>query len=279
MCLLLQVLAVVRRLCYLGLSPLGPHECMAQKYSMTGFKILSLCLSALLWLGLAAPLHGKEERGFLNRVFKDASGQEAKYVLFVPHDYRGDIPYPVILFLHGAGETGSDGQRQAKVGLGPAIKKQEKTFGFITIFPQSQRRTWIADSADGRRALDILTEVEKEYRVDPTRVYLTGLSMGGYGTWSIAQKHPERWAAIVPVCGGGDPKQVEGIKDIPCWCFHGGADSIVPAKKSQKMIEALKGVGGHPKYTEYARVGHNSWDKAYATAELFPWLLSQHLKQ
>src|SRR5262249_43200392 len=149
-------------------------------------------------------------------VHKDSDGGEAKYVLFVPHDYKGDKAYPLILFLHGAGETGTDGHKQAEVGLGPAIKKREKNFGFIAVFPQAQKRTWRSDSPEAQRALAILAEVQKEYKVDPKRIYLTGLSMGGYGTWSLVAKYPDRWAAIAPICGGGDPKQAERIKNIPC---------------------------------------------------------------
>ena len=142
--------------------------------------------------------------GFLDRVHKDADGKEAKYVLFVPKDYdaKADKTWPVILFLHGAGETQGGQKQPVEVGIGPAIKKQEKTFPFITLFPQSQKRTWQAGSADADRALAILDEVMKEFKIDAKRLYLTGLSMGGYGTWSLAAKYPERWAAIAPICGG-----------------------------------------------------------------------------
>src|SRR6266852_4340712 len=111
-----------------------------------------------------------KDRGFLDRVYKDSDGTEAKYVLFVPHDYKPDKAFPLILFLHGAGETGTDGQKPVKVGLGPVIKDQEKTFGFIAVFPQSQKRTWQADSVDGKRAIKILDEVIKEYKVDSKRI-------------------------------------------------------------------------------------------------------------
>ncbi len=147
------------------------------------------------------------------------------------------------------------------------------------VIPQSEKRTWKADSEDGKRAVAILDQVMKDYKVDPDRQYLTGLSMGGFGTWSLAAAYPDRWAAIVPICGGGDPKTAEKIKDIPCWCFHGGADPTVKPERSQEMIEALKKAGGHPKYTEYPGVGHNSWDAAYAEKELFPWLLKQSKKK
>jgi predicted peptidase len=242
-----------------------------------------LKLAILAFVALALPhlaqvrAADKTEHGFLHRVHKDADGKEAKYMLFVPHDYKGDQPYPLILFLHGLGESGTDGEKQARVGLGAAIRKHEKTFGFITVFPQSQQRNWRANSDDGQRALHILDAVMKEYKVDPARVYLTGLSMGGYGTWSLAAKYPDRWAAIVPICGGGDPKQAATIKHIPCWCFHGGADKTVPPAKSRDMIDALKAAGANPKYTEYPDVGHNSWDRAYGTAELYTWLLMQRL--
>jgi predicted peptidase len=246
---------------------------------LSGTNALAATIAALFCLTAASDVRCEENRGFLNRTLKDASREDWKYVLFVPHDYRGDKAYPLILFLHGLGESGSDGHRQATVGLGPAIKRQEKSFDFITIFPQSRHRTWRPDSEDSRRALDILAEVRKNYRIDPERIYLTGLSMGGYGTWSIAIQYPDRWAAIVPVCGGGDAKQVDRIKDVPCWCFHGGADKTVPARRSREMIEALKAAGGHPLYTEYPGVEHNSWDRAYATPELFTWLRAKNLKQ
>ena len=102
--------------------------------------------------------------------------------------------------------------------------------------------------------------------------------MGGFGTWSFAAAYPDKWAAIVPICGGGNPSAAEKIKHIPCWCFHGDADTSVPVKRSRDMIEALRKAGAEPKYTEYPNVGHNSWDRAYATKELYTWLLEQKLK-
>ncbi len=223
-----------------------------------------------------APAHG-----FLNRTIKDADGKEAKYVLFVPDDYKadGDKAYPIILFLHGSGETGEDGKKQATVGLAPAIRNQEKSgkhFPFFAIFPQSQKRNWGATSGDGQRAIAILDAVEKEYKIDAKRQYLTGLSMGGFGTWSFAAKYPDRWAAIVPICGGGNPASAAKFKDIPCWVFHGEADPTVNIEKDREMVNALKEAGAKPKFTTYPGVGHNSWDKAYATPELYEWLLEQH---
>jgi predicted peptidase len=242
-------------------------------------KWTALAVVGLLCLELArSRAGGRAEHGFLHRVYKDADGTESKYVVFVPYDYKGDKEYPVIVFLHGAGETLGGKKKPEEVGIGPAIKKRSKTFPFIVVIPQSHKRTWQAGSADAKRALAILDLVQKTYRTDPKRVYLTGLSMGGFGTWSLAAAHPERWAAIVPICGGGNPKQAEKIKDIPCWCFHGDADKAVQVERSRAMIKALKAAGGNPRYDEYAGVGHNSWDRAYGTDELYSWLLEQKRK-
>ena len=245
---------------------------------MAAVKLLGLVLAAGSGLGLARAA-GARSHGFLTCTHRNLYGKEAKYVLFVPHAYRGDKPYPLILFLHGLGESGTDGWRPTQVGLGPAIRQREASFPFLVIFPQSQKRTWLANSADAARALAIVAEVEKEYNIDRRRVVLTGISMGGFGTWSLAAKYPERWAAIVPICGGGDPKEAGQIKDIPCWCFHGGLDPIVVPHQSRRMMKALWAAGGHPNYTEYARVGHDSWDKAYATPDLYEWMLQARLKE
>ena len=200
---------------------------------MTSLRLPALFGAALFCLLPSLARANAPAHGFLDRTIKDKDGKEAKYVLFVPDEYTGDKPIPLILFLHGSGETGTDGHKQAAVGLGPAVKKQEadgKHFPCFVVFPQSQNRTWRADSKDAQRALAILAAVQKEYKIDDKRLYLTGLSMGGFGTWSLAEKYPDRWAAIVPCCGGGDPAKAKEIKDIPCWVFQGEADPVVPAR-------------------------------------------------
>jgi predicted peptidase len=181
------------------------------------------------------------------------------------------------MFLHGSGSTGDDGKKQVS-GISAEIRRKEKEFPAIVVFPQSQKRSWRADSEDGKRAMAILAEAEKNYKVDDKRVYLTGLSMGGFGTWSLAAAHPDKWAAIVPICGGGDVKSAAKIKDLPCWCFHGDADPTVKVDLSRNMIKAIKDAGGSPKYTEYPGVEHNSWTKAYGTKELYDWLWEQKRK-
>jgi len=222
------------------------------------------------------------DTGFLDKTYGSPDGKTYQYVLFVPHDYKKGTPTPTILFLHGSGETKGGKKMPVEVGIGTAIKKREKSFPFITIIPQAPVRPWGPETEAGKMALGILADVEKNYSVDPTREYLTGLSMGGFGTWSIAAAMPDKWAAIVPICGGvrgNTQKEVaEKIKDIPTWVFHGDKDPAVPVQQSRDMVAALKKAGGEPKYTEYPGVPHNSWDKAYDTDELYKWLLEQKKK-
>ncbi len=245
---------------------------------MLVFRLMLIGVAALCFFAVVPPrAAAAEEHGFVKRTFKDKDGKESKYELFIPHSYDGTKPVPLILFLHGAGEKVGGQKMPAQVGIGTHIKKEEQSFPFLVIFPQAQQ-TWRANSADAERALAIQDEVIKSFKIDPKRIYLTGLSMGGMGTWSLALKYPERWAAIVPVCGRGDTTQAAKIKDLPCWAFHGDADESVSVEGSRRMIEALKQAGGNPKYTEYPGVKHNSWDRAYGTKELYDWLLAQQLK-
>lgn len=235
--------------------------------------------AALLLASVGLSTGADPKHGFIDKTFKNADGAESPYVVFVPHDYDGSKEYPVILFLHGAGETKAEknknGKMPVEVGIGPAIKKQEKSFPFLVVIPRAEGFGWGADTANAKRALAMLDETMKAYKTDAKRVYLTGLSMGGMGTWSISQAHPERWAAIVPICGPGDATRADKIKDVPCWGFVGDKDSERIVSGMRGMIEALKKAGASPKYTEYPGVPHNSWDKAYGTAELWPWLLEQ----
>jgi predicted peptidase len=236
-----------------------------------------LTFTALLGLTSTSLEAGDAKTGFVNKTYKDGDAN-IKYVVFVPKTYDGTKEFPVILFLHGAGETGTDGEKQVKVGLGKAIRDKKQDFPFIAIFPQSQKGGWKADSAEGKRAVAILDEVLKEYKTDKKRVYLTGLSMGGSGTWSLAAAHPERWAAIAPICGSADLKTAEKIKDVPCWSFCGDKDNPKLVENNRSMAKALKAAGSSARYEEYPGVGHNSWDRAYATAELYTWFLKHERK-
>ena len=244
---------------------------------MTKFHCTLLLCAAVLAFSIPASQAGDVKSGFVQKVYKGKDG-DVKYIVFVPKAYTGEKEFPVILFLHGAGETGTDGEKQLKAGLAKAIRDKKENFPFITVFPQSQKGGWKADSAEGKRAVAILEEVEKDYKTDKKRVYLTGLSMGGSGTWSLAAAHPARWAAIAPICGGADLKTADKIKDLPCWFFCGDKDSAKLVENNRNMAKALKDAGSSARYEEYPGVPHNSWDRAYATPELYTWFLKQMTK-
>ena len=219
-----------------------------------------------------------------------------RYQVYVPREWTGNKRWPVILFLHGAGERGDDGLAQTQVGIATAIRLHADRFPCVVVMPQCRRGLWWPHPEMAAQALAALEKTVKEFKGDPDRVYLTGLSMGGYGTWSLAYRFPGKFAALAPICGGvrpparspaqpdspfADPKidpytLVAGkVGKTPVWMFHGDADQAVPVDESRKMNQAIKTAGGVVKYTEYAGVGHNSWDKAYADPEFMPWLLSQ----
>lgn len=215
--------------------------------------------------------------GFIQRIYEDAEEIEWKHTLFVPADYKDDRPYPLLVYLHGYGARGIDGAKPTTDGPGPFIQEREKTFDMLVLFPQSETGSWQADTADAQRAMAILEEVIRDYAVDRQRIYLSGTSAGGFGTWSLAARYPRKWAAIVPICGGGDPPSAETIKHIPCWCFHGAGDNVIDVGQSRRMIEALQTAGASPRYTEYPDLGHGCWGRVYATPELWDWLRRQRL--
>jgi predicted peptidase len=227
---------------------------------------------AVLALLLSVPV----ESGFVDKTI-EYNGATVKYVVYVPKAYNAEKPHPAILFLHGSGEQGDDGQKQVAVGLGPAIRKAEEKWNYLVIFPQKPKGPGGFGSHE-KLILDILEKTKREYKVDEKRLYCTGLSMGGMGTWGLALKYPDLFAAIAPVCGRGDPSQAAKIKDLPIWNFHGDKDGAVPIKGSQDMIDAIKAAGGNPKFTIYPGVGHNSWDKAYNEEKLEEWFI-QHAKK
>jgi acetyl esterase/lipase len=201
-------------------------------------------------------------------------GNHRRYVVYVPEGYDGNKTFPVVLFLHGAGERGDDGITPAQVGLGPAVLNRPNGIPAIVVFPQA-RQTWSADSADGIAALQALDEVMRDYKVDPKRVILTGLSMGGRGSWDIGTAHPERFAAVVPICGPGDPETADRLKGLPVWTFCGDADRDETVLNLRTMVETLRNAGNAARLTEYRGVGHNSWDRAYNSPELIDWMLAQ----
>ncbi len=211
--------------------------------------------------------------GFRIRTLRTDHG-ERRYTVYVPEGYDGTKQLPVVLFLHGSGERGSDGVTPAQVGLGPAILGRQGGIPAVVVFPQA-RQSWAADSADGAAALKALDEVMREYKCDPKRVILTGLSMGGRGSWDIATRHPERFAAVVPICGPGDVESTSSLRNIPVWTFCGDADREETVLNLRTMVDTLQRLGSPARLTEYRGVGHNSWDRAYNSPGLIEWMLTQ----
>ncbi len=199
------------------------------------------------------------------------------YLEYVPKDYdpQGTERWPLVLFLHGAGERGNDATLLGYHGL-PRLVNEGQEFPFILVSPQCPSGYhWSAPLL--LKALGtLLDEIEREYSIDPDRIYATGLSMGGYGSWELALAYPQRFAAIVPICGAAhNLDRISAIRYLPVWAFHGDRDDVVPLKNAEKTVNALKASGGNVKLTVYPGVRHNSWDSAYADPELYRWLLSQ----
>lgn len=188
------------------------------------------------------------------------------------YDSQATQRWPVILFLHGAGERGNNLESVRKVGL-PAVAAGRPAFPFILVCPQCPAENWWSPAP----LLDILDEVARQYHVDPERVYLTGLSMGGFGTWSLLAEQTGRFAAAAPICGGGDPREAEFFRDVPVWVFHGEKDSTVPLVRSQEMVDALRRFNAPVGLTVYPNIGHNSWDEAYRNDRLYDWFLANRL--
>ncbi|WP_199756926.1 prolyl oligopeptidase family serine peptidase [Pedobacter sp. KBW06] len=195
---------------------------------------------------------------------------ESNYLLYLPEDYQQDSlkKFPLVLFLHGSGERGNDLDKVKAQGL-PRLVEAGKKFPFILVSPQS-----VADW-ETRDLMLLLQGLEKKYRIDDERLYLTGLSMGGYGSWDMATKYPGLFAAVIPVCGGGDPSTVWNMRHTPTWVFHGAKDDAVPLKASQEMVDALRIENPSVKFTVFPEAGHDSWTAAYDTDSLYTWMLSQ----
>ncbi len=245
---------------------------------MCGIRGVLLILLTGVMLMETSVAEAKDQKvvtGFINKTLT-FEGTTYRYVVYVPWEYTPDKRWPVILFLHGAGERGTDGLKQTEVGIGRAIRLHSERFPALVVMPQCAPDQWWAGKMN-EMALKTLEQTLKEYSCDENRLYLTGLSMGGFGSWSIAAEHPDKFAAVVPICGGGDPKQMAPkLKNLPIWVFHGAEDNLVPPERSREMVEAIKSAGNTQiRYTEYEGVGHNSWDKAYEEKELIDWLFSQ----
>jgi predicted peptidase len=252
-------------------------------------------LTMLMLAAAPAATARAPETGFLERGVRVGDVSYA-YKVYVPPGYDPARSWPVVLYLHGAGEWGDDGVRQTEVGLGPALRANPERFPAVVVFPQAPRgQVWLGNPA--RVATNALEQTIAEFHGDPDRIFLAGISLGAYGTWVLAFEDPERFAAIVSVAGGivppngsrarlseqpptlqaADPYAATAarVKGIPAWLFHGADDPTVPVTESRQIVAALQKAGASPRYTEYEGVGHNSWDRAFADPELAKWLLAQ----
>jgi predicted peptidase len=251
----------------------------------------TLLITAVLLLA-AAPSNAfaQEESAFQPRTIQ-IEGAAYQYQVFTPIGWTPEKRWPVILFLHGSWMRGVDGKKQTEAGLGPALRKHPDRFPFIVVFPQSRPGTSWLEPAMTRLALATLDAAVKEFNGDPRRVSLTGQSLGGYGVWGIAAHHPERFTALVPVCGGVRPLKdlsregetryqtiTRRIGKTPVWIFHGEADRTIPPASARQMFEELQQNGNQVHYTEYKGVGHPIWDRVYAEPELPGWLLA-HIRE
>lgn len=267
-----------------------------KKGTLTVDKTTLLLLTAALLCGiraLPARAQSVQERT-TPEVFKNAAGETLNYRLYLPPGFSANRKWPVVLFLHGAGERGTNNVIQLKHGIESLIRYGEKASDpAILLVPQcpndakwvdvpwnAQAHTMPAQPAPALRlALALLRDKMAALPIDPARVYITGVSMGGYGTWDAIQREPRLFAAAIPICGGGDTAQAPAIKNIPVWAFHGDKDTAVPVARSRDMVEALKACGGKLiQYREYPEAGHDVWTRTYSDAEVLTWFFAQRLQ-
>ncbi len=219
-----------------------------------------------------------------------ANGATLPYRLLQPKEHKTKAP--LVLYLHGAGERGNDNSAQLRQGAAPLFLKPEvrDKFSCYVVAPQCPTdQKWVdvdwgkdsvtqpaEPSGPMKLVLGLLDVLPKEFPdIDPDRIYVTGLSMGGFGTWDLITRFPQRFAAAAPICGGGDPAKAPVIADVPVWTFHGNADPVVKFELTRRMVAAIQAAGGQPLFTEYPRVGHDSWTNAYSEPELLPWMFAQ----
>lgn len=217
-----------------------------------------------------------------------------RYLLFTPTGYTtAGKKWPLMLFLHGIGECSSADLSRAKIHGPPHIVDARPDFPFVVVTPQlpppggyregvsytPQQILRFAEKAwDSEELVQLVDHVATAMNIDPERIYVTGLSMGGYGTWRLVAAYPDRFAAAVPICGGGEPEAMaQSLRRVPIWAFHGAKDPIVPLAAGQAMVDAVKHAGGDVKFTVYPNATHNSWTETYNNPAVYDWLLEHRL--
>jgi len=253
-------------------------------------KFCNSIITLLMPLLCCLPTALRADEDFEARIYKSSDGGVLLYRIHIPKNIDVVGKYPLIVFFHGAGERGADNKKQLSAGVRKLLNYSKKNNEPVVIIaPQCpQSRQWV-DTPWARTAhvmpkepslpmkltLELLKDIMSRQQIDQGRIYVTGLSMGGYGTWDIIQRRPDLFAAAIPICGGGDGLAADKIKNIPIWAFHGDQDRAVPTVRSRDMIAAVRKAGGSPNYTEYKNVGHYCWDKTYGNDEVLRWLFTQ----
>ncbi len=223
------------------------------------------------------------------KTFQSADGETLLYRIHVPENLPAGKKVPLVLFLHGAGERGEDNLAQLKHGVTDLIRFSLTNGDAIVLAPQCPagmqwvNTNWSAPShlmpsmpsTPMKLTLLLLQETMAKLPVDPSRVYVTGISMGGYGTWDIIQRKPDLFAAAIPICGGADTTRARTIKDLPLWVFHGDKDGAVPVSRSRDMVKALQDCGAKVQYREYPNAGHDVWTRTYSDKAVLTWLFAQ----
>ncbi|QDU30003.1 Prolyl oligopeptidase family protein [Anatilimnocola aggregata] len=252
---------------------------------------IALCLGIVLVTLLTDDVDAADNLDrFEARTYAGAGGEKLNYRLLKPKDYDPNKKYPLVLFMHGAGERGDDNKRQLVHGMNDfASDEVMAKYPAFVVAPQCPNgKKWVEvdwgaakhtapekPSISLQLTFETLDAIAKEFSIDDKRIYVTGLSMGGYGTWDSIERKPDYFAAAAPICGGGDVEQAKKLTKLPIWAFHGDKDTAVKPERSRDMIAAIKAAGGEPKYTEYPGVGHNSWTATYRNPEFYAWLFAQ----
>lgn len=245
-------------------------------------------MAAIAFLGSVALSCAVPETS--SREWTGKDGTVVKYRLRTPNEVVPKKTYPLILFLHGAGERGTDNTAQLKHGITALIEGADKLSDPVFLLaPQCPtKRYWTPIEKTGQTAepdqpnvlldevIALVDETAKTQPIDKKRIYITGISMGGYATWYLLARYPAKFAAAIPICGGGDPSQAAKFAKVPLWAFHGEADPVVPVQATREMIAALEKAGGKPKVTYFPGVAHDSWTKTYDNPEVIHWFLTQH---
>jgi len=239
--------------------------------------VLATCLLGCVPRGVKFPeldTPAPPGAGFVDTTVVTPAG-EKRFVVFVPYRLTPTQRPPMIVFLNGYGESGTDNRKHLTVGLGPAIARQADSFPFVVLFVQSPGR-WRADDTTTRTLLAAMDQTLTKYNVDPTRVVLTGMSTGGEGVWRVGAAHASRFSALVPVSAWSAPDTVDQLTTLPIWAFHCTGDPIVFSANSTTMVDAINKKGGRAKLTRYPVFAHDAWTKTYADPDLYTWMLGQH---